>query len=224
MDFERLKALTRELADDTVAGGGAELWTDDFLEEKLNEAEREACIRAKLLQDIEAPVAELELTEGDRIFALSPLVIDVLNAKIDGRREEVDPVAIEHIWAGVSGGGWPTAFALMGEPSSSTGRKIVFDRAVPQDATLKMLVHRFPLEPMADDADEPEIAPQHHDALPYWALYLAFLKRDIDAEDPERAERFRKMFEARFGIRVDANVERKQRRHRAPVVRPAPYP
>lgn len=224
MNLAELLTRTRRLADDEVEGGGAELWPDEELIENLNLAEREACIRARLIEDFSDEFASIELTEDDRVFTLHASVISVISAKIDGRRDPLDPAPLEVLWTPQATSGWPMAYAIQGETNGATGAKIVLDRVMPQDGELKMLVSRLPEEAMADDADTPEIGLVHHDALPYWALHLAFLKRDIDAEDPARAEKYKAMFEARFGIRDNANVYRKQRRHTAPRVRPGRMP
>ena len=221
MTLEQLLARTRNLADDIVAGG-AELWTDEILTEYLNEAEVEACIRAKLIEEIGTVRCELALVEDQRIYDLDPLVLGVMAARIRGESCDLDRAAIENVRFARNFGGRPRAYALMGDASDAAGIKLVFDRVAPPDTTdiLDLHIHRRPLEPMEDPADEPEIGVVHHDALPYWALHLAFLHRDTDAEDPQRSADMAARFTARFGVRVDANVARKQRRRRAPVVRP----
>lgn len=222
MNLEQLLARTRELADDIVTGG-AELWTDEFLTEGLNLGENEACIRGHLIQEIEEPArTEIDLVDDQRIYELSPLVIDVLGARLRTQDCDLERVAIESVRFSNKRGGPPAAFALMNDANATTGPKLVLDRPAPpldtQD-TIDLHITRLPLEPMSDPNDEPEIGVMHHDALCYWALHLAFLKRDTDAEDPQRAADMENRFAARFGIREDANVHRKQQRHRAPVVR-----
>lgn len=221
MTLEQLLERTRNLADDVVEGG-AELWSDDILTAYLNEAQVEACIRAKLIEEIGTARCEIALVDGQRIYPLDPLVLDVMAARIRSCHKDLDRAAIENVRFARNLGGRPAAYAIMGDATSAEGIKLVFDRPAPTDTTdiLDLHIHRRPLEPMEDPGDEPEIGLVHHDALPYWALHLAFLHRDTDAEDPQRAADMAARFTARFGIRVDANVARKQRRRRAPVVRP----
>lgn len=220
MNLKQLLSRTRSLADDIVTGG-AELWTDEQLTDYLNEAELEACIRGKLIQELETPACQLALVDEKRIYDLNPLVLDVLAARLRGQDEDLERAAIEAVRFGRRNPGRPTAYALMNDGSETAGPKLVFDRAAPEGTTdiLDLHIHRRPLFPLEAEDDEPEIGIVHHDALPYWALHLAFLHRDTDAEDPQRSADMAARFTARFGFRVDANVARKQRRRRAPVVR-----
>ncbi|MGD9643807.1 MAG: hypothetical protein AB7V08_13840 [Elusimicrobiales bacterium] len=221
MTLEQLLARTRILADDIVTGG-AELWTDEFLTEGLNLGEQEACIRGHLIQEIEGARCEVELVDDQRTYALDPLVLDVLGARLRTQDCDLERVAIESVRFSNKRGGPPAAFALMNDGSATTGKTLVLDRAAPpldtQD-TIDLHISRLPLTPMSAPNHVPEIGVVHHDALCYWALHLAFLVRDTDAEDPQRAADMEARFAARFGIREDANVARKQQRHRVPVVR-----
>src|SRR5690606_21329052 len=122
--------------------------------------------------------------------------------------------------------GWPRGFDVYGEPTGN-GLTLRVDRA-PNEAGGQLLleVDRYPLTPMrlATDNDEgnltPEIAPRHHDGLVHWALFVAYSTRDMEGAAPQRAAQHEAEFIKRFGIREDANVMRKKRRHRAPVCRP----
>lgn len=225
MNLKQLRASARAIADDTITGGGAELWSVETLDDDLNRAEREACIRGELLQEIDVDLyCKVALTDGGRSFPLHKAIIEVKKARIRDRREDLDLCAIESVWTTGHGGGYPTRCAVLGEIGETRGRKVIFDRPMPIDGFLDLFVVRFPKFAMVGELDEPEIGLEHHDALVWWALHLAFLHRDIDAEDQARAAKFEAMFTERFGIRVDANVARKQRRHKAPVVRAGAYP
>src|SRR5690606_31020319 len=211
----------RNLGADAVEGG-AELRSDDILSAYRNQAQVGACIRAKLVEDIGTARCVIALDDRQRIDPRGPLVLDGMAARLRRFNQHLDRAAIENVRFARNLGGRPAAYAIMGDATSAEGIKLVFDRPAPTDTTdiLDLHIHRRPLEPMEDPGDEPEIGLVHHDALPYWALHLAFLHRDTDAEDPQRAADMAARFTARFGIRVDANVARKQRRRRAPVVRP----
>lgn len=225
MDLTALLAATRRHLDDTVTGGGAALWEDAELIDYLNRAEREAAFRAQLLQDFDDPdFCEVEIEEDERVVELDPKVIDVIELKIEGRKGCLDRTGYEQVATPINTSiGWPRAYGIQ-EKKGDAGHRLVFDRGFPEDSTIKISVYRYPAQAMSDGAHTPEIAEEHHEFLPFWACHLAMSKRDIDADDPEAAVRFLAMFEGRFGIRVDANVERKQRRHRPPVVRPSSYP
>lgn len=221
MKLSQLLAHTRKLADDLITGG-AELWTDEFLIRCLNLAEVEACARGHLIQEISGPRCLVTLEDDERIYTLDRLVLDVLGARRRGQDDDLERVAIETIRFAANRGGPPAAYALMNEANEAAGPSFVLDRpAPPRDPqeVIDLHISRRPRYEMRNPGDEPEIGVVHHDALAYWALHLAFLVRDVDAQDMQRAADMEARFTARFGIREDANVTRKQQRHRAPVVR-----
>lgn len=120
--------------------------------------------------------------------------------------------------------GWGREYYTYGEPrgNGTAGMRIVLDRAPNvADGFLTLNVYRYPLRDMEDSDDEPEIAQRHHDGLLDWILYRAYTERDIEAEAPQRAANHLAAFTARFGDRQDANVMRKHRQQRRPVIRPA---
>ena len=220
MNLKQLLERTRILADDHA---GAVLWSDAFLTEQLNLAEREACIRAQLLEEIETPRCRITLVEDQRIYPLDRLVIDVTRCRRTGQSCDMERLAFENVTFPARSGHQPTGYAVKGDPTEDAGPQLILDRAAPDQSAqqhyLDLAIYRLPQYDMEVDDDEPEIGLMHHDALPFWALHLAYSCRDYDAEDKGRANEFAGRFEARFGMRVDANVARKQRRHRAPVCR-----
>lgn len=216
MNLAALIARTRTLADDAA---GAALWADEDLTAYLNEGQQEAAIRARLLQEIgNDEYCLVELIADQRQYDLHPLVWEVNAARRDTDTRDLDRVAIETVRFARSGG-HPAAYALYGASNHvDVGLKLLLDRPAVEDADLQLDVYRLP-EAMEDGADTPEIDATLHEPLCFWALHKMFQHRDSDAEDLARSARFEGLFIARFGIRVDANVARKQRRHRAPLVK-----
>lgn len=190
----------------------------------IAEAERETCLRSQLLRDgITADCCQIVLPEGDRRVALSPLVIDVLWAKTDPEGEALakdDGEVLEVSKA--DGSGTPRSVGVLGSLGETL--TLIADRAPKEDTTLYLYVVRFPLRSPDpenyDTEDTLEIAPDLHERMMQWAVHLAFIGRDVDYEDKQRAERAEKAFNASFGERPSAAVRRKRLRHRARVCQP----
>ena len=83
-----------------------------------------------------------------------------------------------------------------------------------------MTVFRGALKPLRADLDtaKPEIHERFHERLMDWVLHRAYLKQDADTFDPGKAAQSLALFVQAFGERPDANVQRKHRDRRPPVV------
>lgn len=194
MKLSELIAECRRLTDDYAS---PPLWADPEWRQHLNEAEREACVRARLLVDDSGRHSELILHPGTRRHRLNDLVIDVLEARTDDDRLFT---------------GW-----------TLDESHFIVDRPVSESTRLTLTVQRYPLREMVEADSSPEIRPQHHIHLVQWALYRAYLKRDADTFDPTRSATHEALFDHYFGPRPTANVLRKQRRKTPRVVRPIPF-
>lgn len=193
------------------------LWSDDEITFYLNEAEQEAAERALLITDATtATVCQIALTVGVGDYPLHKSIIKIDRAKLsDGTqlvfttREKMDVYSDE----------WETT---TGKPEyfidEDNGRILVTPSPVVAD-TLTLTVKRLPLAPMSADADTPEIHTRHHYRMLDWALRCAYLKQDADTFNDDSARKYELAFERSFGLRQDANVQRKQRDHRRNLVR-----
>ncbi len=212
--------------------GQPPLWADDDVRRWFNEAEREAAERARLLQDKLTPaVTQIPLVIDQRTYLMHPSIFDVESVGLTqdtGKfgdlclttEQELDYYASRH----PNVRGWAREYYVYGEPKGNgqAGMRIVLDRAPNlADGMLTLNVYRYPLREMEDSDDEPEIARRHHDGLVDWVLYRAYSERDIEASAPNRAANHLAAFTDRFGVRRDANVMRKHRQQRRPVIRPA---
>lgn len=210
------------------------MWDDLQVTSFLNEAEREAAERARLLFDDTTPeVCQILLLPNVRRYRLHPKVFDVSAAAIEraeslhGERRALcrwgEADMRELIDRRPNYFGWGDAFAVGGQASGDgfDGMFIDLDRR-PQVAggILHLSTYRYPLADLEVPVDEPEIAPRDHDALVHWALHAAYQTRDMEGSAAQRAAFHEAEFEKRFGSRDDANVRRKKVRHRAPVTRP----
>ena len=172
---------------------------DDFIVSAANEAIQEACIRARLIEDDSSEAARVDITTDTKRYRLHPSVIDVVACEMEGR-------------PGIPYVGWDLSES-----------DLVLDDYPSADGVLLLTVVRTPLSPMAADDDEPEINERHHRNLIDWIVYRAYSLHDADLFDPNGAAIGLAGFEASFGKRPDANVQRKQRRKSPRVVRMNPF-
>lgn len=220
MNLEELRNEARRMADDRAA---SPLYDDDFMDRTANEAEREACIRARLIFDDSSAFLRHALTASG-----SPLLI--LDERVD---------VLEYATFTPSVG---TAYQLpvkdlahvrrVDEAYSRTGRPELIVRLSKRQArvwpapgaatvgTIQLGTYRLPLADMEQDTDEPEIALEHHVGLVHWMLYKAFWTKDGDEGDEKRAGEHEAAFTKLFGPKRDANTYRTQAERRKPV---APY-
>lgn len=229
MELQELENSFRVMTGDH---GQPPLWASEDVRRWLNEAEREAAERARLLQDkTTTAVVRIALLPDVREYLLHPSIFDVEGVGLTddmGKYRDLcnstEDALDYYARRNPSARGWSREYYVYGEPkgNGTAGMRIVLDRA-PQlaDGFLTLNVYRYPLRDMEDSDDEPEIAKRHHDGLVEWALFRAYSERDIEKAAPQRAAEHAAEFERRFGRRLDANVMRKHRQQRRPVVRPA---
>ena len=80
MNLLELRNLVRLRIRDTVS---PYLCSNAEIDANINEAQREACTRALLIEDDE--ITEVEITTDERRYAIDPRVIDVVDISVDGR-------------------------------------------------------------------------------------------------------------------------------------------
>ena len=205
----------RRRADDRAAPF---LWEDPTILLYANEAEKEAAERANLLLDRATPsVCQVALVAGTREYVLDARVIDVVSARVRGQRHDMDRRGDVEVLSCYHAPGVSWMFATYDVGSAV---HLVLDREPKDDGFLDLAVYRRPLNAMVELDDEPEINSGRHMELLHWMLYLAFDSRDSDADDKAKAQTNFDRFELAFGAKIDANVKRKQLRHRPPVTRP----
>ena len=206
-----------------------------------NQAEREACERANLIEDDKTPgVVAIAGQPNQGTYGLHKSIIEVRSCLWNGRF--LDGIAREtlnnpHHHRRDAGNFADCGGFLFGELewdgnrdwSTLTGTPRYF--IDPQEkyltlvripiiaAPIRLSVYRYPLEPLCNLEDEPEIAHRHHYRLIDWMEHLAFQKQDTECFDPKKVVDKEALFVASFGIRPDANVRRMQRARRSNQVR-----
>ena len=214
-----IAAFRSEMAD----GAAPFLWSDEEVVSYLNDAVQEACERAFLIEDSATPaVCTIALQQGVDTYPLHPSVLQIKRLVCSGRvLQEVSIEALDE-----SGGGWDTR---QGQPQAfifeqATGLLPPSLRLVPAPAQaggMALTVYRGAIAPLdADrDSEKPEVPERFHARLKGWVYRCAYLKQDAETLDKSKAREHEAGFEASFGPRQDANVQRKQRDRKPPLVR-----
>jgi len=210
VNVAELKAQYRVLADDKPQ---QPLVSDAQLVYWLNEAEEQACVRARLIAECEeAAVCDYMLHPAQRSYLLHPKVLEIerlFHVNSAGRLSRMGLVTRD--WMDRNYPDWlddavyPPRLAVQ-----SDTRLTVIGRFA---AGEKVHVHclRLPLQPMQVDDDTPEIHAAHHAALVDWVLYRAFSIRDTESLDPTRGLDALARFTRHFGPAPTARLLRDTR-------------
>ncbi|MES2488545.1 MAG: hypothetical protein V4607_02050 [Pseudomonadota bacterium] len=196
------------------------LWQDDKLTAYLNEAQVEACIRARLIPDKDSIITKVTVAANENEVELDPLITHVqrVYGLISGERRSLSRTSIETLDAEYDGR-WPSC---KGQP------RFFYDEidylgvhpTPTVNTSLMLAVYRLPLEPMDAADDEPEIPERFQIHLIEWAAHLCFMRRDSDSQDKPRANDHEARFTAIFGERPTANHQRTRRLKKVPVCKP----
>lgn len=193
-------------------------WSAEEIVSYLNEAVQEACERSKLIEDRSMSLA---LMPGQDTYSLLPSVFEIKRLALQGR--PLGEASVEEL--DCDSPGW--------ESSSGMPRYFIFEQAsgaqppkvrlvpTPMAAdTASITVFRGVLRPLSADItfSRPEIPERFHERLMDWVMHRAYLKQDADTFDPAKAATSLALFVQAFGERHDANVQRKQRDRRPPIV------
>lgn len=214
MNLEQLIAAYRLRSDDRSTPPHV---SDADLALFASEAEREACIRARLIFDSTSGtgLTQYAVTANQAVVDIHPL-IDIISAArfqpaAGGKPRELELTGLDWIqdqcdWQGRTSSR-PCALAHL--------QKQVRIWPMPSVAgTLYLDVYRLPLSALEDPEDDPEIDEDHHDGLVDWMLFRVYSSKDGELEDPKRAADALALFEERFGERPSADVRRRHRERR----------
>src|SRR5262245_719792 len=211
MTLGELIALYRQQADDQTSHP---LWRDDELLRWANDAEVEACRRARLIVDSRSVtqgtgtattdgICRITLGSGVEFYDLDPRIIYLRRVKLASRTIPLE--SFDYRDLDCTSPGW----------ESHTGNVTGYVRGldsgkfrpykIPNGTdTVNLLVVREPLEPMEDPNDKPEINPRYHRNLVDWMLFKGYSRMEAQTYDPELAAKHLALFEAEFGTRNKA--------------------
>jgi hypothetical protein len=216
MNAGQFVAEFRAQMDDAAAGY---LWRDEEIIGYLNSAVDEACERALLLEDRTSDACCLiDVEPGEASYPLHASVIQVKRLALGGRPlEHTSEEALDRQCPGwESRTGTPRAFFIVGE------RQLRLVPTPTTAATLTLTVYRKPLKavPLDNfDTAKIELPEIYHARLMPWIYRCALIKPDSETVQRGKALEHEAVFERSFGARPDANLQRKRRDRRPPIVR-----
>lgn len=212
MKRPELFAAFRSAADDAAQ---PYLWEDHEVQRYLDDACREAAERSWCIRDSStAAVCSVAVIAGTASYTLHASVLHVDRARLTAERYPLVLSSTEEMdrerpgWDANAASGTPARALLDAEGASW---KLTLVPTPVTDGTLALVVFRTPLASVASDDDAPEIPARYHEQLIDWMLRCAYLKRDSETQDEDKAAKAEARFTASFGPRIDANTKRKQR-------------
>jgi len=151
------------------------------IDASLNEAQREACVRALLIEDD----LFLDIATTDTRYKLNPQIIDVIGITTSAGNAFADE------WTLTEG-------------------YLELARLPAADDTLTLRCYRLPVD-MVADSGEPEIRPVYHVQMADWAISLCYLLPDAEVFDEQASKRYEARFVQSFGERPNALTHRNRR-------------
>lgn len=207
MTLEKLILSCRRDAADT---GEPSFWSDEQWADALNEAEIEACIRARLIEDdaIDSGAVALDpyVSIPARAFSVRRVLVG---------REEIELLS-RNDFQGRRFGGWETVTGTPVECYRIGDRLRLYPTPV-VDADVTMVAFCTPREPMelpSAVSVSPEIDERLHIKLVDWALARFYRTPDSDYGNHGLADRHESRFAQVFGQRPD-EVEMRRTKIRA---------
>lgn len=211
MKLAELREMFRRDVADT---SDSPLWSDPDIDDWINEAQEEACIRAKLIHERSntsiCRIAINPLLNGLSRYTLSPFITEINHATLTGAAGVVSILSVLD---------WREADRLQYDRRTDKRepRAIIhYDTWIDLDCipnaayTLDMEVYRLPLVSMTGDNDQPEIGAHHHRHLLHWVKHKAYGVPDADTLDMNKANDFEGRFEKYFGPRPNASIRKGQ--------------
>lgn len=175
------------------------LFSDEQLDDLINEAEVEAARRAFLLVDSTSEAASVDVSAGDIGADLHPSVIYIRRARLASTQKQLVPVVCRTMdetipaWESATVS-TPIAFV----PDWQTGYLRLWPPTNVADS-IAMTIVRKPLKRMIKDTDVPEIREHYHAMLIDWVKFRAYSTPDSDFFDPKKADRHESAFVRNFG-------------------------
>lgn len=214
MTLSELVNQYRVDADDRVGPAGSYHAETSMIQDWLDEAEEEACIRKRLLRETSnGAICTINVTTtAGSVYPLHSAVAWITRADFTptGDTDPINLQLCDTVYLDRVRPNWRTTtenpnFLIVDDTSVQLG-------CIPEaDGTLTLEVYRVPLDKMEDRASEsPEIGRIHHRPLVHWALHRNYSRPDSEVYDPSRGDKELAAFTAYFGQRPDADMRRDQ--------------
>src|SRR5574337_2044339 len=146
MTLDEMRAAVRhDLQDNTEPYR----WGDDFLARAINEAETEACRRARRITDSTSALTRVSFRIGDPACKLDPRIMFVRRLKIVGETRPLPKTNVRELDCEFSGWeddtGWPSAWL-----NDKQQGYLHLDRIPEEAIEARLIVNRVPLKAMAE--------------------------------------------------------------------------
>lgn len=195
MTLLEILSLSRFLLDDVKK---PYKWNDELLVMFANEAEEEACRRARLIVDTTSSMCRKRVSIGEEMVKLDPRVIFVRRAKLASSSVPLQKMHMADMDA--CNPGWESYLGLITHyiPDHTSGYLRLFRIPTSSDE-LTITVVRTPLNAMESMDNSPEIEPRYHRYLAHWIAHRAYLTPDAETFDENKAARELTLFANQFG-------------------------
>lgn len=185
---------------------------DQDVTDWLNDAQAQACVRARLLVAENDPaLCQIALTPGQSSYSLHRALYEIITLRIAPVSGTPSTVALKtREWLDAELPDWrdyprKACFAVQND----TSLRLV--GLIESGEVLHLEAYRLPLKKLADDMDKPEIHEAHHEHLIQWALHKAFSVPDSELFDPDRSILSERAFTGYFGPLPDSGMRRETR-------------
>jgi hypothetical protein len=207
MTFGEIEKLCRKEVSDEVGDDTSYRVKSWQMLAYANDAEDEACRRAKLLVDsTTAEVCNISLVSGTSVYALDPRIVFVKRAKVASRQVPLYKALYTDLDEREFG--WEEKTGVVEAIVTGMETDKVRLYRIPSGAdTLKMSVVRLPLNPMVNETSTPEINRRFHTMLVLWMKHRIFNNQDSELFDKNRADTHLALFEQVFGPQLPAGNE-----------------
>jgi hypothetical protein len=199
MNFGELDKLCRREIDDEKGSDSQRRVQSWQMLAYANEAENEACRRARLLIDsVTADICTIPVVAGTSVYAYDPRIIFIRRARLLTAARVLKKAVYWELdeqfpsWDEKTG----TVEAVV--TGMDTGKIRLFRIPTAND-TLKLTAVRLPLTPMTESASTPEINTRFHPALVYWMKHKVYNNQDSELFDKNRADIHLALFAQEFG-------------------------
>ena len=197
------------------------LCNDEAVTLFFNEAENEACIRARLIREkANEDICQINVLEGVSTYPLDPRIVEIVYGSMFYAGQLGLPYILAKTTSDVLDQFRPYWRAQHYRPTALIhyDSSIEFDCIPDTDYTVNLEVYRLPLLPMAFlpeihptpavAHESPEINSIHHRHLVKWAKHRTYAIRDVELNNLNLSEKYLAEFEDVFGKRPDAKYRR----------------
>lgn len=176
----------------------------------LNEAEREACARARLSIDSSTDeICKIQVTAGVQKYRLDDRIITIDRVRTSDHNSQIMPITMKEVDR--TDPNWETRTGRVDRyVVGADSRMLVLYKIPVKDQVIRMTVVREPIEEMTQLSDSPEIINRYHLPLLYWCYFKFYSKLDVEQNNEDYAKKYLAMFEQEFGAKAFASAKEEE--------------